>query len=497
MEHLPTIDLHFAFTGTFNKENSQATPLIESEIQKFRETPYLASRIEWTVNDGEDLAKRYREAQNDIRKEISFQRHVALPKINGASAAYIGVVKCLDYVNLIKKENGQLNKGLFFENVRDFLGENNTVNEDIAGTIRSLDERDRFAILNNGVTIVAKKIVPSGDFFQISQFQVVNGCQTSHVLFGNKDDLSDDMYLTVKLIETSDVDLSGKIISTTNSQSQVVKEAFATIKPYHRRLEDFYSAMRNSDYRYYYERRPHQYDGQEIKQALIITAPALIKSFVSVVLEEPHKVHYYYGSLLQEYNKDKFSELFSDEHYPGLYFSAHHLSTKTRNVISRNIELKDWAFHLSLLVKKQIAPTLSRSSKLDDKSFFSTLQRIDSEFDKAFELAKEIILSMKLKVKQNRIPAITKEMLQELKKRQYPIPSKDAQKLPTERSLNLVDGIYSGIVKENEMAVDILKLSYGPFMIDVKKNSNNPSRASIGSRVQFEVKGGRNTQLEY
>ena len=154
---------------------------------------------------------------------------------------------------MIRKENGELNKGLFFENVRDFLGTQNPVNEDIAKTIHNPDERDRFAILNNGVTVVAKSVTPSGDTFRISQFQVVNGCQTSHVLFNNSDDITQDMYLTVKLIETSDVDLSGQIIATTNSKSLVTKEAFATIRPYHRVVEDFFNAMRSYNYKYYYE----------------------------------------------------------------------------------------------------------------------------------------------------------------------------------------------------------------------------------------------------
>lgn len=108
------------------------------------------------------------------------------------------------------------------------------------------------------------------------------------------------MYITVKLIETSDIDLSGKVIATTNSQSMVTKEAFATIRPYHRNLEDFFNAMRSTGYSYYYERRTHQYDDRDdIRQNHIVSAPSLIKSFVSVALEEPHKVHYYYGTLLK------------------------------------------------------------------------------------------------------------------------------------------------------------------------------------------------------
>ena len=111
---------------------------------------------------------------------------------------------------------------------------------------------------------------------------MVNGCQTSHVLFENKGALTSDMFITLKLIQTSDLDLTGKVITTTNSQSTVTKEAFATIRPYHRTIEDFFTAMRAQGYDYYYERRPHQFDDREdIRETLIVSAPVLIKSFVS------------------------------------------------------------------------------------------------------------------------------------------------------------------------------------------------------------------------
>jgi hypothetical protein len=527
MAHLPTIELCYAFTGAFNKATSQAAPLIESEIDVLRKIRYLASSVDWRVSDGDELAMLYRETQNDIQREISFQRHVALPGIKGASAAYIGVVKCVDYVGLIKKGNEELNKGLFFENVRDFLGINNPVNEDIASTIHSVDERDRFAILNNGVTIVAKKVTPSGDFFKISQFQVVNGCQTSHVLFKNQSALSDDMYLTVKLIETSDVDLSGQIISTTNSQSLVVKEAFATIKPYHRKLEDFFSAMRNANYIYYYERRPHQYDHQDIRHSLIVTAPALIKSFVSLALEEPHKIHYYYGRLLEEYNRDKYSELFSDSDYPGLYFAAHHIVSKVKGAISKDSPMKEWVFHLALLVKRQVAPAISKNSTLNDKRFLETLERIDKDFPQALQVAVKIISELSLAVKKNRAPDVTQLILDRLGRylgqrsstqQIGPILPADngklkfkanplafaSQKTSGDKSTNFVadlakiklaNGMYSGVVVEHHIERGKIAVGYGPYKVEVTKRPNTLEYPPVGSRMQFEAKAGNYVQV--
>lgn len=486
LRKLPSLELSYVYSGKFELGGSQIERQIEAEIQSLRKIPYLCSEVTWHVHDGDAIARLYRETQNDIQREIPFQRHIALPPISGARSVYLGVVSCKDYVKIIQKENGELNKGLFFENVREFLGSDNSVNEAIANTVHNDEERNRFAILNNGVTVVAKNVTPSGDNFKLSQFQVVNGCQTSHVLFNNKDALTDDMYLTVKLIETSDVDLSGKIIATTNSQTQVTKEAFATIRPYHRDLEDFFSAMRSTGYGYYYERRPHQYDDRDdIIQHKIVSAPSLIKSFVSIALEEPHKVHYYYGRLLEEYNSNRSSELFAEDDYPGIYFAAHHLLSKTKNLAARDRYLSEWVFHLALLIKKQIAPELKKGTILTDRRFFDVLRRIDSEFEAAYNTAKEILLKAHPASNKNRIPDETKKLMQDLG-RKISTHRENKTKNHKNNITPLRTGKYTGII-ENIIDRKTVSLKYGPYSVNGTMSEADIQTIKIGQRVLFEV----------
>lgn len=493
LRNLPEVELSYVYSGKYALKGTQIERQIEGEVQSLRDMPYLFSDVTWHIHDGETIARLYRETQNDIQKEVSFQRHVALPQIRGARAAYLGVVGCKDYVRIIQKENGEINKGLFFENVRDFLGGNNPVNEEIAKTINDQDERDRFAILNNGVTIVARSVMPSGDNFKLSKFQVVNGCQTSHVLFNNQATLTDDMYLTVKLIETSDVDLSGKIIATTNSQSLVNKEAFATIRPYHRSLEDFFNAMRSTGYSYYYERRPHQYDDRDdILQHNIVSAPSLIKSFVSVALEEPHKVHYYYGTLLSEYNRNRTSELFSVDDYPGLYFASHHISSRTRIAVTKNRELTDWSFHLALLIKRQIAPGLKKGMALDDKKFLSILDLIDKNFDQAFKIAKEILKDLKLNSKQNRVPDVTQDLLDELGRRlKGLVPDQSAKSESTSTNatiIGLIDGTYVGRIESVDIPTRRIYVKYGPYRFEGVTANDTLLGMKPGESVPFTIR---------
>jgi len=497
MRQLPTVRLYYVYTGEFSLDSAPVLASIEAEITALREMKYKFGEVVSKVHDGASLSRLYRDTKNDVAKNIPFQRHTALPPIKGAAAAYIGVAKCSDYVELLTKDGGDLNKGLFFENVRDFLGESNPVNSQIAQTINTPDERDRFAVLNNGVTVVASSIEPSGDYFRISKYQVVNGCQTSHVLYKNRSQLTDDMYITVKLIQTADIDLYGRIIATTNSQSQVTKEAFATIKPYHKTLEDFFNAMTGSGYNFLYERRPHQFDEQDnVPQSSIVSAPSLIKCFISVVMEEPHKVHYYYGRLLEEYNRDDSSEIFAASDYPGLYFASNLIISKTRHAIGRNSTLGDWLFHLGCLVKRQIAPELKKGSPLRDKQFLQLLGRIEDEFPEALSRAVQVLERERLRRDQNRFPDTTIMLLKRLaalpRKGSSPVADSDGSRF------KLGNGLYVGSVKEIlDGKRGAVRIQYGPFEASATIEPSMSGLIRVGTRVRFSVQNAGVRVLDF
>jgi len=484
MKLLPVLEVSYIYTGKFDSGNDILNKQIEAEIGTLKSIPYKFSKVVWHIYDSDSIARLYRETQNDILKDLPFQRHIALPAIKGAKAAYLGVVKCKDFIKIIEKEDGEINKGIFFENVRDFLGIDNPVNIEIARTINSISERDRFSILNNGVALVAKSVTPSGDIFKISHFQIVNGCQTSHVLYNNRNNLSEDMYITVKLIETTDLDLSGQIISTTNSQSLVTKEAFATIRPYHRILEDYFSALRTTGYEYYYERRPHQYDDfSEIHQSKIISAPSLIKSFISAILEEPHKVHYYYGTLLSEYNQNRTNEIFSDQDYPGLYFIANHLVYKTKIKVAHDPVLKEWIYHLALLEKRLLVPGLRKGSVIGDDKFIETLSYIDEHFNDAYKYSVEYLLSKKLGAYKNRSVDVTKSLLEGFNKDVLPIFQKNDGRHQKIKSFILADGRYIGTIDKVNISKRTAIVIYGPFRIECKANGIEELKLVPGNRV--------------
>lgn len=505
LRELPTVYLHYAYAGHNRLSDDNILAAIENERLALKAEKYKFSDVVLEIHDGDGIATLYRTTKNDVSGKLSFQRHTAIPPIPGATAAYLGVAKCSDYVNLLCKQNGELNKALFTENVRDFLGVSNPVNSAIEKTVLDPNERDRFAVLNNGVTVVAGKVIPSGDTFELSRFQIVNGCQTSHVLYERKNDLSEAMYLTVKLIETTNIDLYGRIIATTNSQSHVTKEAFATIRPYHKTLEDFYNAMRSSGYQYYYERRPHQFDyDDDIPQRSVMSAPQLIKCFISIAMEEPHKVHYYYGNLLQEYNQNETSEIFSESDYPGLYFACGHIIDRLKSRYSRVGEMKDWIFHLGLLVKKQIAPWIKKTGIQKDSKFLENLSSLESGFEQACVNAAKVIKSLKLDRNQNRNPETTKLIIRTLFETNSNASrqGQEQESVPQQtkaRVISLLDGEYIGVVeavdfKEGRKLID---LKYGPFILHLDGTSiQTLTEGAKGKAARFCVKGMSNELME-
>lgn len=392
---MPQIDLSYVYTGRGVVDDETFKTQIAKLTDSIREIPYISSYVDSKLLGASALADRYKETLNRITKKLVFQKHFALPKLSTATAAYLGVARCSDYIEILKNQDGKINKGVFYDNVRDYLGSENPVNTDIANTIKSVDQRNLFSVLNNGVTVVATRATPSADIFEISGFQIVNGCQTSHVLFNNREYVTDDMYITIKLIETDNIDLSSSVIKATNSQSVVMKEAFATIKPYHKRLEDFFDAMVTKGYKFHYERRPHQFDDHEdISADDIVSAPVLIKSFVSVVLEEPHKVHFYYGQILKDYNTEKSTILFADSHHPALYFVSHLIAAKSKDIAVKN-RMGAWSYHIAMLVKKYLKLPMGLNDAMTDGKATSLLAAVEAGFEEAAVAAMAAIRSCK------------------------------------------------------------------------------------------------------
>jgi AIPR protein len=212
-----------------------------------------------------------------------------------------------DFLPLIEDENGDILKSIFYDNVRDWQ-EYNPVNSEMRDTLVSDELRSRFALMNNGVTIIAKTLRTTGNRFHIEDYQIVNGCQTSHVLHEQKGSIDRSVIVPLRLISTKDEDVIGSIIKATNRQTEVKEEQLLAISDFQKKIEAYFQTFEDGK-RLYYERRSRQYNSSaSLEKTRIITPGSLIRSFASMFMEEPHRTTRSYRAILERVGKSIFAE---------------------------------------------------------------------------------------------------------------------------------------------------------------------------------------------
>lgn len=154
------------------------------------------------------------------------------------------------------------------------------MNNEIRTTLQS-DRKRRFVLMNNGVTIIARNMTHTGSKFVIEDFQIVNGCQTSHVLFDHASNLDESVLVPLRLIWTQEEDVIEDIIHATNKQTEVT---FA-ITDFARQLEAFFKTFPDGR-KLYYERRSRQYDGLSIEKTRVVLQTNAVRSFAGMFLGE-------------------------------------------------------------------------------------------------------------------------------------------------------------------------------------------------------------------
>ncbi|CAN7655652.1 AIPR family protein [Bosea sp. LjRoot90] len=313
----PSCYLYYITTGTWTNDTNLVTrsKAVEEDLTKTR----LFSRVEFKSIGADEIQKLYNQTKNKIQREFEFARRNVVSGIGGVKEAHLGYMVATDFLKLICDEQDEIIESLFYENVRGWHGYNQ-INSEIKDTL-SGDGKDRFVLMNNGVTIISREMRVTADHFTISDFQVVNGCQTSHVLYDNKDLLDDKVRIPIRIISTQDDDVMESIITATNRQTEVKQDQFFALRNFSKKLEAFFKAF-SEDKALYYERRAHQYDSHPVEKTKIVGHQSLVRAVGAIILQEPHRTTRTYRLLAQQVGKDIFVDGDKLEPY---YISAYAL----------------------------------------------------------------------------------------------------------------------------------------------------------------------------
>lgn len=390
MDRSPSLKLYYATTGKWVGDQNLEV-IIDSAIKDLKNLD-IFSDIKFIPIDVDKLKSLYREIKNKITKEIIFEKHTILPNMTNITESYLGILPATELVKMTSDDNGELIKTIFYDNVRDFQGYNK-VNTGIRNTIVEKKENDKFVLLNNGITIVAKSLNKVGSAFKLSEFQIVNGCQTSHVLHHLKDSITSNVYIPLKLIVTDHDDTINDIIRATNSQTEVKNEAFEILKPFHKKLEEFYLTFeKDENKRLYYERRSRQYFGAKSKNDKIIGLSSQIASFIAMFLNEPQSTQRYFGELLNSYS----NRLFKDNHSLFPYYTSG-LALNVLEELFRENKLKStskkYKYHLILMFRIHVAGESIPKNVVTNKQMETYCVKIMTALwdrNKALEIFKEL-----------------------------------------------------------------------------------------------------------
>ncbi|MBR0695117.1 AIPR family protein [Bradyrhizobium lablabi] len=265
---------------------------------------------------------------NTRKKELEVQQSISSD--NGDSFACLVTIEAL--IAFLSDEKGNLIRGLFDANVRDFLGKTE-VNDAIWSTLENLAEED-FWWLNNGITIVASNADQKGKKLAMIEPLLVNGLQTSNVIFTFMNDLAvkpetkalrcKNMVLA-KIIVPPNEKVRDEIIKATNSQTHIPKPYLRGMDRVHRNIEDHLKASG-----LFYERRKNQYKNAGKARSSIVTLSELAQALMAAFLFRSSDARGRPNSLLK-----------SDVDYQSLFSEGYDLDS-FKNVILAKREIAKW-----------------------------------------------------------------------------------------------------------------------------------------------------------
>ncbi len=356
---LPTADVYVVWPGTWTTEghSEHATGVAEAGLETLQATKQL-ERVRFHRIDSTRLQSLIVEDAVANAADLELQGLTESPPVPGIPFAAIGFVCALDYLACISDRdpaspNAVIKEDAFHGNVRAFLGPDLPVNKHIRDSFVGADgaAQAEFALRNNGVTIIAASVerIAGSNRLHLRNFQVVNGCQTSHVLFHNREYLTRALLLPIKIIATEDPAIAQNIILGLNRQTQIDELQILARNEFVRRMKrhfDVTSAIKPlwidgiRTPMVLFERRTGEFAHIPPEfRTRVVTMQELMQAYAAAFLESPHSVHEGGKAYLI---RQVPARMFADNHDVGFYFASALLLWRARGTFT---SMKEWQFY--------------------------------------------------------------------------------------------------------------------------------------------------------
>lgn len=395
----PNMTVYYMTCGEY-KEWTDFTSKIDATDEFIVQTD-LINHFQCYIVGRKELVQMYKDTKSQLTKDIKVEHKLSMPDVDKVTESYLCLIPFSEFKKLIIDENGDIIDSVFYDNIRAYQGEN-SVNNAIAQSLKN-GEIDLFTAMNNGITVIARNMKTTGNNIHLVDYQIVNGCQTCNVLQRNQHvNRIDELKLTVKIISSEDKDISKKIIVGNNSQTEVKREQLVSLLEAQKYIEEYYNAQSEFE-KLYYERRSKQYrnSGADVPASKVVTIPFQIMAYISMIMGKPEKIRGYYGSIVDQFEKEG-QKVFSIDTNPALYYTCALASLKMADFFTRNIAARKYKkvkyhflFAFRLMCQKDELP-ISGNDKIQAYcnhlcKILCNRQRCEEGFTAALELVKQAL----------------------------------------------------------------------------------------------------------
>ena len=249
------------------------------------------------------------------------------PISSSGAVAFVCLVSLKDYHAFITDDKGNLTRSIFESNVRDYQG-TTEVNDQIQTTLQE-GGADEFWWLNNGITIVAAKATLSGKKLTIEDPQIVNGLQTSTVIFNHFKDHNTEQEkrnLLVRVIVPPAAESRDRIIKATNSQTTIPIASLRATEVIHRDIEEFLRP-----HGLFYDRRKNHYKNEGKPIEKIVSIPHLAQAVMAMALQRPNDARARPSSLLKK--NEEYEQVFNRDYPIALYLTCALLMKRVDQIV--------------------------------------------------------------------------------------------------------------------------------------------------------------------
>lgn len=283
--------------------------------------------------------------------------------------ARVYAIKAKELVKL----QGIQDRTLFYKNVRYGVG-NTRVNKDIKKTIEQTAQHNNFFLYHNGISIVCDGLVEDLDHNKItlSGYAIVNGCQSMLSFFENRDKLSNNLFVLVKIIKINSTSpLINEITHNANNQNSITLRDLRSNDSVQKALQREFEEIFNNKV-FYKRKRGESEEGFDY----VIDKDFAAQSVETVYLGSPHNTH-----LKQKLFGEDYTTIFSRKiNAEKIYLaSLIHDVVRDNAALLENIRIRDYG--LSLFFFSYVLSEIMREDEmgamiLDNPRLYVTDQKI-------------------------------------------------------------------------------------------------------------------------